>query len=110
MQNKPIIRNKLKIKAATTNAQSLIKIIDEFGSFYTYTWQIVNHTPIVNNFKPMSDIPPVSLKAEKMSKDLKNKGFKFDELTIYYAFIQATGMVNDHIVSCKKHNEITEKH
>lgn len=110
MQNEPIIRNKLKIEATTTNAQSFIKIIKEFGSFDTYIWQFLNHTPIVNNFKTMSDIPPLSLKAEKMSKDLKNKGFKFVGPTICYAFMQATGMVNDHIVSCKKHKEIIEKY
>ncbi len=106
LQNKGIIRNKLKVKAAITNAKAFIKIREEFGSFDTYLWAFVNHKPIVNHFKTMGDVPAVSPQAEALSKDLKKRGFKFVGPTIIYAFMQAAGLVNDHLVCCKRHKEV----
>lgn len=100
LQDTGIIRNKLKIKAATTNAQSFIKIQEEFGSFSKYIWDFVDGKPIDNKFKMMSDVPSSSPLSDKISKDLKNRGFKFVGSTIVYAHMQATGMVNDHIEGC----------
>lgn len=106
LQNKGIIRNKLKVKAAITNAKAFIKIREEYGSFDTYLWAFVNHKPIVHHFKTMGDVPAISPQAEALSKDLKKRGFKFVGSTIIYAFMQAAGLVNDHIVSCKRHKEV----
>lgn len=108
LQNKGIIRNKLKVKAAITNAKAFIKIREEFGSFDTYLWAFVNHKPIVNHFITMADVPAVSPQAEAISKDLKKRGFKFVGPTIIYAFMQAAGLVNDHLVCCKRHKEVME--
>ena len=106
LQNKGIIRNKLKVKAAITNAKAFIKIREEFGSFDTYLWAFVNHEPIVNHYKTMGDVPAVNPQAEALSKDLKKHGFKFVGPTIIYAFMQAAGLVNDHLVSCNRHKEV----
>lgn len=106
LQNKGIIRNKLKVKAAITNAKAFIKIREEFGSFDTYLWAFVNHKPIINHFKTMADVPAVTDQAEALSKDLKKRGFKFVGSTIIYAFMQAAGLVNDHLVSCTRHKEV----
>lgn len=106
LQNKGIIRNKLKVKAAITNAKAYIKIREEFGSFDTYLWAFVNHKPIVNHFETMAQVPAVSAQAEALSKDLKKRGFKFVGPTIIYAFMQAAGLVNDHLVSCKRHKAV----
>ncbi|MGQ1787773.1 MULTISPECIES: DNA-3-methyladenine glycosylase I [unclassified Saccharicrinis] len=106
LQDSGIIRNKLKVKAAITNAQAFMKVIEEHGSFDAYIWRFVGNKPIVNQFKTMSDIPAVSPEAEVMSKDLKKRGFKFVGPTIIYAFMQAAGMVNDHIINCKRHEEV----
>jgi len=100
MQNEGIIRNRLKIKSATTNAQAFMKIQEEFGSFSKYIWGFVNGKPIDNRFKSMSDIPASTPLSDKISKDLKKRGFKFVGSTIVYAHMQATGMVNDHIIGC----------
>ena len=106
LENKEIIRNKLKIRSTITNAQAFIKIIEEFGSFDKYLWQFVNNKPIVNNYKSMDEIPAASTEAETISKDLKKRGFKFVGSTIIYAFMQAAGLVNDHIITCKRYKEV----
>lgn len=106
LQNKGIIRHKLKIKGAISNAQAFIKVRQEFGSFDSYLWAFVDHKPIVNHFKAMSDIPTTTSEAERLSKDLKKRGFKFVGATVIYAFMQATGMVNDHLTNCKRHKEV----
>ncbi len=105
-ENPKIIRNKLKIKSAVTNAIAFLKIVEEFGSFDTYIWGFVNHTPIINQWKDMSEVPATTPISDKMSKDLKKRGFKFVGSTICYAFMQATGMVNDHTVDCFRYNEV----
>lgn len=100
LDNKEIIRNRLKINSAINNAKQFLKIQKEFGSFDKYVWSFVNHKPIINNFKKLSDLPASTIISEKMSKDLRNRGFNFVGPTICYAFMQAVGMVNDHTVDC----------
>jgi DNA-3-methyladenine glycosylase I len=106
MNNSGIIRNRLKINAAITNAKAFLKIQKEFGSFDKYLWQFVNNTPIVNKFESLSELPSQTTESELMSKDLKKRGFKFIGPTICYAFMQAVGMVNDHLISCFRYDEI----
>nr|WP_315145160.1 DNA-3-methyladenine glycosylase I [uncultured Flavobacterium sp.] len=100
LQDAGIIRNKLKVYSAVTNAQNFIKIQEEFGSFSKYIWAFVNHTPIDNYPKTLKDVPATSPISDAISKDLKKRGFKFVGSTVIYAHMQATGMVNDHIESC----------
>ena len=100
LQNKGIIRNKLKIKATITNAQAFIKVQEEFGSFSKYYWAFVDEKPIQNSFEMESEIPSNSDLSDRISKDLKKRGFKFIGSTVIYAYMQATGMVNDHIKGC----------
>lgn len=101
-----IIRNKLKIAAAIQNAKSFLAVQKEFGSFDTYIWQFVNNKTIKTSLKNMSDYPTKTKEAEAMSKDLLKRGFKFVGPTICYAFMQATGMVNDHQIQCFRHSEV----
>jgi len=103
LQDSGIIRNKLKINASIGNANAFIKIQSEFGSFDNYIWQFVNHKTILNQWDKLSDLPSKTPESDAMSKDLKKRGFKFVGSTICYAFMQAAGMVNDHIVSCFRH-------
>ena len=100
LNNPGIIRNRLKIKAAVTNARAVLEIQKEFGSFDTYIWQFVHGTPIRNRWKSLKDIPATSPESDAMSKALKKRGFKFVGSTICYAFMQSIGMVNDHLVHC----------
>lgn len=106
LQNAGIIRNKLKIKATITNAQNFIKIQEEFGSFSTYIWNFVNGKPIKNKFDKREDVPATTELSDKISKDLKKRGFKFVGSTVIYAHMQATGMVNDHTTDCFRYNEV----
>ncbi len=106
LQNPGIIRNRLKVRSAVTNAQAFIKVQEEFGSFDKYIWQFVNNKPIVNKWKKMTDIPATSKESDALSKDLKKRGFKFVGSTIMYAHMQSIGMVNDHITSCFRYNEV----
>lgn len=98
--NPGIIRNKLKVRATTTNAQAFIKVQEEFGSFSKYIWGFVNGKPIDNKLQSLKDIPATTPLSDAISKDLKKRGFKFVGSTVVYAHMQATGMVNDHIVDC----------
>jgi len=106
LQNEGLVRNKLKIAASITNAQRFLEVQKEFGSFSNYIWGFVDHKPIVNQFKSMKEIPATTPLSDQISKDLKKRGFKFVGSTIIYAHIQATGMVNDHVVSCFRHGEV----
>ncbi|MFX0037059.1 MAG: DNA-3-methyladenine glycosylase I [Candidatus Hermodarchaeota archaeon] len=108
MNNKGIIRNTLKIKSVITNAKAFLKVQKEFGSFNKYIWKFVNYKTINNKFKDLSELPSKTEQSEQMSKDLKKRGFKFVGPTICYAFMQAVGMVNDHIIVCFRYNEINE--
>jgi DNA-3-methyladenine glycosylase I len=100
LQDAGIIRNKLKVYSAVTNAQNFIKIQEEFGSFSTYIWAFVDHKPIDNFPKSLKDVPATSALSDAISKDLKKRGFKFVGSTVIYAHMQATGMVNDHVENC----------
>lgn len=100
LKNEGIIRNSFKIKAATTNAQAFIQIQNEFGSFSEFIWRYVDGKPIINSFKSINEVPAKTALSDQISKDLKKRGFKFVGSTIVYAHMQATGMVNDHIVGC----------
>ncbi|MCP4718876.1 MAG: DNA-3-methyladenine glycosylase I [Desulfobacteraceae bacterium] len=103
-----IIRNKLKVNAAVTNAQAFLKIQEEFGSFDAYAWRFVDGKQKVNSFTRTDQIPATSKESDVFSKDLKQRGFKFTGSTIIYAHMQATGMVNDHLVSCFRYREVME--
>lgn len=106
MQNAGLIRNKLKIAASVNNAKRFLEVREEFGSFDKYIWSFVDDKPIVNHFETLADIPATSPISDQISKDLKKRGFKFVGSTIIYAHMQATGMVNDHLVSCFRHEEV----
>jgi len=100
MQDPGIIRNRLKIQAATTNAQAFLNVQAKFGSFDTYLWDWVNGTPIQNTWSTLDAVPARTELSDAISKDLKKRGFKFAGSVICYAFMQAIGMVNDHTVDC----------
>lgn len=100
LQNPDIVRNKLKVRSAVTNAKLFLEIKKEFGSFDAYVWSFVNGKPIKNQWKKMSDVPAKTAESDAMSKDMKKRGFKFVGSTICYAFMQAVGMVNDHTTDC----------
>lgn len=101
-----IIRNRLKVNAAVNNAKCFLKVQEEFGSFDAYIWRFVGGKPIVNRLKTMKDYPATSRESDAISKDLKQRGFKFVGSTIIYAHMQATGMVNDHSLDCFRREEV----
>jgi DNA-3-methyladenine glycosylase I len=106
MGNERIVRNRLKIDAAVGNAKAFLAVQKEFGSFDQYIWQFVGGKPKQNRRKSLKEIPPKTPESDAMSKDLKIRGFRFVGSTICYAFMQATGMVNDHITRCFRHNQL----
>jgi len=106
MNNTGIVRNRLKINAAITNAKQYINIRTEFGSFDAYIWQFVNNKPVVNIIHSIKDIPVKTSQSDAMSKDLTRRGFKFVGSTICYAFMQAAGMVNDHEINCFRYIQV----
>lgn len=106
ISNPGIVRNELKIRSAVNNAQQFIKIQKEFGSFDEYIWQFVDGKPIQNNWEHIDQVPATTEISDQISKDLKQRGFKFVGPTILYAHMQAVGMVNDHVTSCFRHAEI----
>ncbi|WP_027076884.1 DNA-3-methyladenine glycosylase I [Maribacter antarcticus] len=106
LQNPGIIRNRLKITATISNAKAFIEIQKEHGSFSNYIWAFVNHKPIKNGVKNYKDGPANNLLSETLSNDLKKKGVKFVGSTVIYAYMQATGMVNDHEISCFRYNQV----
>ena len=101
-----IIRNKLKIKAAINNAQRFMEVQQEFGSFSDYIWSFVGGKPIQNKLQSMKDASATSAESDRLAKDLKKRGFKFLGSTTIYAHMQATGLVNDHLVDCFRHSEV----
>lgn len=104
-----IIRNRLKIESAVTNARAYIEIIEKHGSFSHYIWDFTGGKPIINSFTSQSEVPATTPLSDKISKDLRGKGFRFTGSTVVYAHMQATGMVNDHLVSCFRHQEIASQ-
>ena len=108
MQDSGIIRNKMKIKASVANARAYMAVQEEFGSFSEYIWDFVNAKPLQNNLKSSKEAPAQTELSQKISKDLKKRGFKFVGPTVVYAHMQATGMVNDHEINCFRHKEVQE--
>ena len=106
LQNPRIIRNRLKVNSARENAKAYLNVIEEFGTFSKFLWSFVNYKPIVNRFKNLSQIPATTNISDEMSVALKKRGFNFVGSTICYAYMQSIGMVNDHITSCFRYNEI----
>ena len=109
LQDSGIIRNRLKIQSAVSNAAAFLKVQEEFGSFDAYIWPFVGGQPKQNAWKSLAEIPTETLEARQLSKDLIRRGFRFVGPTICYAHMQATGMVNDHLVDCFRYNEIARK-
>ena len=101
-----IIRNRAKVAATIGNARAYLRVQEEQGSFATYLWSFVDGEPVRNRFRSVGDVPVSTPQSDAMSKDLKKRGFKFVGTTICYALMQATGMVNDHLVSCFRHGEV----
>jgi DNA-3-methyladenine glycosylase I len=106
LKNGGIIRNRLKIEAMINNARRFLEVQAEFGSFNQYIWRFVDGKPIANKFKTLKQIPATSKESDALSTDLKQRGFKFVGSTIVYAHMQATGMVNDHLIDCFRHDEV----
>jgi len=106
LKDEGIIRNQLKVRATVNNALRFIEVQKEFGTFDNYIWQFTGHKTIHNKWKQLSEIPAKSPESDAMSKDLQKRGFKFVGSTICYAFMQAAGMVNDHLVNCKRYKEL----
>lgn len=106
MNDAGIIRNQLKIRATITNAKAFLEVQKEFGSFDKYIWQFTGGKTIVNKWKTLKEIPAKTKESDDMSKDLLKRGFKFVGSTICYAFMQAAGMVNDHLVSCSRYTDV----
>jgi len=104
-----IIRNKLKIRSAISNAQAFLKVQKEFGSFDRYIWQFVGSRPRVNSFRSLKQVPARTAESDNMSKDLRQRGFNFVGSTICYAFMQAVGLVNDHLVTCFRYAPLRRK-
>ena len=108
-KNPGIVRNRLKVSAAVQNAKALLEVQDEFGSFDKYIWGFVGGEPKVNTWKSLGEIPAQTAESQAMSKDLKKRGFRFVGPTICYAFMQAVGMVNDHVVHCFRYQELIKR-
>ena len=106
LKNDGIIRNRAKVSAAITNAKKFLAVQEEFGSFDRYIWRFVDGRPIVHDLHKLKDYPATSAESDSLSKDLKQRGFKFVGSTICYAHMQATGMVNDHVIGCFRRNSI----
>ena len=106
LANHGIIRNRLKIKAATQNARAFLAVQKEFGSFNRYIWQFTGGTPITNRWRSLKQIPARTVESDAISRDLKQRGFTFVGSTICYAFMQAVGMVNDHVATCFRHRSL----
>lgn len=109
LQNERIIRNRLKINAVVKNATAFLKIQEEYGSFSKYIWEFTGGKPLTNRWQNVNDIPARTTESDKMSTDLKKRGFTFVGSTICYAFMQAVGMVNDHITDCYRYSRLRQQ-
>lgn len=108
LANPQIIRNSLKIRSAIQNARAFLRIVEKYGSFASYIWQFVDQKPIINAWRELSQIPAYTEISKQMSKDMKQQGFSFVGPTVCYAFMQACGLVNDHLISCFRYNQINQ--
>ena len=106
LKNEGIVRNRLKVESSVRNAQAFLRVQDEFGGFDPYIWNFVGGKPKKNRWKSLKEVPAFTPESDAMSKDLKKRGFNFVGSTICYAFMQATGMVNDHTTKCFRHNQV----
>lgn len=106
LQDPGLIRNRRKISAAVENARHFLAVQDEFGCFAAYIWRFVDGRPLVNEFRTLADLPATSRESDALSKDLKHRGFKFIGSTVIYAHMQATGLVNDHVLGCFRRSQI----
>jgi DNA-3-methyladenine glycosylase I len=106
LQDRSIVRNRLKVESTVQNAHAVLEVQGEFGSLDAYLWTFVGGAPIVNRWRGMGDIPAETDESRAMSKDLKRRGFRFVGPTVCYAFMQATGMVNDHVVGCYRYRQV----
>jgi DNA-3-methyladenine glycosylase I len=106
LQNPAIVRNRLKVESTVNNAQRVLEVREQFGSFDTYLWRFVGGSPIVNAWRAMGDLPAQTDESKAMSKDLKKRGFRFVGPTVCYALMQAAGLVNDHLTTCFRHREL----
>jgi len=109
MKNTGIIRNRLKIQSAIQNAKAFLRVREEFGSFTAYIWRFVDGRPVINSWKTMKEVPARTAISDAMSRDLHGRGFSFVGTTICYAHMQATGMVNDHLVTCFRHRQLARR-
>ncbi len=108
MADAGIVRNRLKIEATITNAQAYIKLIENEGSFDRFLWGFVDGKPIINHFETLAEIPASTPLSDRISRELKSRGFRFVDTTIIYAFIQAAGLVNDHLTDCFRYHEVQQ--
>jgi DNA-3-methyladenine glycosylase I len=108
LTNPGIVRNRLKIESAIKNARGVLKIKEEYGTLAAFLWQYVDGTPYQNHWKSIAELPARTYQSDAMSKDLKRRGFNFVGSTICYSFMQAVGMVNDHVVYCFRHAEVKQ--
>ncbi len=106
IQDKSIIRNQQKIRACVNNAQRFLEVQKEFGTFDRYIWKFTDYKPIINSFKTLAELPAKTELSDMISNDLKSRGFKFVGSTVIYAHMQATGMVNDHLIDCFRYHEV----
>ena len=106
LQNPGIIRNRLKVESVVTNAKAFLEVCEEAGSFDDYIWRFVGHAPVINRWKTMKQIPPKTAQSDALSRDLQKRGFKFVGSTIMYAHMQACGLVNDHVITCRRWKEV----
>ena len=110
LANPAIVRNRLKVESAVSNARAVLDVRREFGSFERYMWDLVGGAPRINRWRQMRHVPASTAASDALSKALKQRGFRFVGSTICYAHMQATGMVNDHLVSCYRHAEVSKQH
>jgi DNA-3-methyladenine glycosylase I len=108
LEDPSIVRNRLKVRSAVTNARAFLAVQEEFDGFSNYIWRFVDGHPVQNRWRHQSDVPATTPESDALSRDLRQRGFKFVGSTIVYAHMQATGMVNDHIVGCFRHAECAE--
>ncbi|WP_162140292.1 DNA-3-methyladenine glycosylase I [Haploplasma axanthum] len=106
LKDNRIIKNRLKVNSVVNNAKCYFKVIEEYGSLSNFLWSFVDGKPVVNHYKTISEVPASTQLSDQISKELKKIGFKFVGSTIIYAFMQAVGMVNDHLISCFRHSEV----
>ena len=108
LENKGIVRNRLKVNSTVTNAQHFLRVQEEFGSFGAYLWQFVGGQPLINSWTSLAEVPATTPESDALSQDLKKRGFKFVGSTIMYAYMQAVGMVNDHMADCFRYEPVRE--